>query len=111
MCAGRRIGPVRGARSVQLIDLSGGRGVEKLWRSGTKRNLVPQLATGACIGTLAASEGTQPPSPATVKTTFADGKLNGTKIPVADAMIAGLAIVLANTGGKGERACLWSRWI
>ena len=96
---GRCVAPVPFSSSIYLA-------AEALKNFGdqTKRNWLPQLATGACVGTLAASEGTQPPSPTTVKTTFADGKLNGTKIPVADAMIAGLAIVLANTGGKGERA-------
>ena len=97
---GRCVAPVPFSSSIYLAAEA----LKNFGNQTQKETWLPQLATGACIGTLSASEGTQPPSPATVKTTFADGKLNGTKIPVADAMIAGLAIVLANTGGKGERA-------
>ena len=97
---GRCVAPIPFSSSIYLAAEA----LKNFGDQGQKETWLPQLATGACIGTLAASEGTQPPSPATVKTTFADGKLNGTKIPVADAMIAGLAIVLANTGGKGARA-------
>ena len=97
---GRCVAPVPFSSSIYLAAEA----LKNFGDQAQKETWLPQLATGACIGTLVASEGTQPPSPATVKTTFADGKLNGTKIPVADAMIAGLAIVLANTGGKGARA-------
>ena len=97
---GRCVAPVPFSSSIYLAAEA----LKNFGDQAQKETWLPQLATGACIGTLAASEGTQPPSPATVKTTFADGKLNGTKIPVADAMIAGLAIVVANTGGKDARA-------
>ena len=97
---GRSVAPVPFSSSIYLAAEA----LKNFGDQEQKETWLPQLASGACIGTLAASEGTQPPSPATVKTTFTDGKLHGTKIPVADAMVAGLAIVLANTGGKGERA-------
>jgi alkylation response protein AidB-like acyl-CoA dehydrogenase len=65
---------------------------------------LPQIASGEIIGTLATAEGTQAPSPRTVKASFSGGTLNGRKLPVPDGETASVAVVLANTGGAGEQA-------
>ncbi|UYN93884.1 MAG: acyl-CoA/acyl-ACP dehydrogenase [Enhydrobacter sp.] len=63
-----------------------------------KRKWLPLLAEGKAIGTLAVSEGPQPPKPRNVTTTFGGGKLNGRKVPVADGEAATFAVVLAKNG-------------
>jgi alkylation response protein AidB-like acyl-CoA dehydrogenase len=97
---GRACAPVPFSSSVYLAT-------EAIKRFGTeaqKQAWLPKLADGSVIGTLATSEGPQPASPRTVRAALAGGKLNGAKVPVADAEAAGLAVVLVNTGGAGDRA-------
>jgi acyl-CoA dehydrogenase len=73
-----------------------------------KAKYLPLLASGQAVGTIAISEGPQPPRPRNVRTTFGNGRLNGKKVPVADGELATFAIVLVNTGGQaanmGDRA-------
>jgi acyl-CoA dehydrogenase len=73
-----------------------------------KKKYLPLLASGQAVGTIAISEGPQPPRPRNVRTTFGNGRLNGKKVPVADGELATFAIVLVNTGGQaanmGDRA-------
>src|SRR6185312_5111110 len=69
-----------------------------------KKKWLPELAAGRAIGTLAVAEGAQPPRPRNIRTTVGGGKLNGKKVPVIDGDAATFAIVLANTGGQGDRA-------
>ena len=69
-----------------------------------KKKWLPELASGKAIGTLAIAEGAQPPKPRNTRTTFGGGRLNGKKLPVTDGEAATFAIVLANTGGSGDRA-------
>ena len=66
--------------------------------------MAAELAAGKAIGTLAIAEGPQPPKPRGIRTTFGGGRLNGKKLPVADGEAATFAVVLANTGGQGDRA-------
>ena len=97
---GRACAPVPFSSSVYLC-------AEAIRRAGSeaqKRKYLPLLASGALIGTLAVSEGPTAASPRTVRARFAGGALSGTKLPVPDGEAAGLAVVLANTGGEGERA-------
>ena len=98
---GRAIAPVPFSSSVYLAT-------EAILLAGTdaqKKKYLPKLASGEIIGTFALSEGAQPPSPKTIKSTFKAGKLDGTKAPVADGDVAGFAVVLVRTGeGQGERA-------
>jgi len=97
---GRSAAPVPFSSSVYLAT-------EALVVAGSeeqKQNWLPKLSAGDVIGTFAMSEGTVAASPRTVETSFAGGKLNGTKIPVPDGDIADFAIVLVNTGGAGDRA-------
>lgn len=97
---GRSAAPVPFSSSVYLAT-------EALVFAGSesqKQNWLPKLAAGEVIGTFAMAEGHVAASPRTVQTSFSGGKLNGTKIPVPDGDIADIAIVLANTGGTGDRA-------
>ena len=97
---GRAAAPVPFSSSIYMA-------AEALKLGGTeeqKQAWLPKLASGEAIGTLAAAEGAAAPSPRSVKTTFSGGKLNGRKLPVPDGETASVAIVLANTGGSGEKA-------
>ena len=97
---GRVAAPVPFSTSVYIAT-------EAMKLAGTdeqKKAWLPKLAAGEAIGTLAMSEGPQAAGPRTVEVGFSGGKLNGTKIPVPDGEAADFAIVLANTGGKGEKA-------
>jgi acyl-CoA dehydrogenase len=97
---GRAAAPVPFDSSVVLateaLKLAGSDAQKKKW--------LPELASGQAIGTLAIAEGAQPPKPRNTRTTFGGGRLNGKKLPVTDGEAATFAIVLANTGGSGERA-------
>ena len=97
---GRAAAPVPFDSSVVLateaLKLAGSDAQKKKW--------LPELASGKAIGTLAIAEGAQPPKPRNTRTTFGGGRLNGNKLPVTDGEAATFAIVLANTGGSGDRA-------
>ncbi len=97
---GRAAAPVPFDSSVVLateaLKLAGSDAQKKKW--------LPELASGKAIGTVAIAEGAQPPKPRNTRTTFGGGRLNGKKLPVTDGEAATFAIVLANTGGSGERA-------
>ncbi|MDO8422408.1 MAG: acyl-CoA dehydrogenase family protein, partial [Parvibaculum sp.] len=49
-----------------------------------KQTWLPKLAEGSVIGTIAISEGMSAASPRNISTSFANGKINGTKLPVPD---------------------------
>ncbi len=97
---GRAAAPVPFDTSVVLateaLKLAGSDAQRKKW--------LPELASGKAIGTLAIAEGAQPPKPRNIRTTFGGGRLNGKKLPVTDGEAATFAIVLANSGGSGDRA-------
>ena len=97
---GRAAAPVPFSSSIYLaaeaIKLFGSQAQKEAW--------LPKLAAGEVIGTLAVSEGTFAMSPSKCTTTFKGGKVDGTKLPVADGEAADVAIVLVNTGGSGEKA-------
>ncbi len=85
---GRVLAPVPFSSSVYLATAAICR-----WGSAKqKEHYLPRLAAGEVIGTLATSEGLgAPATPARV----AGGKLAGTKLPVPDGDVAGLAVVSA----------------
>ena len=96
---GRACAPVPFSSSIYLA-------AEAIQRWGTeaqKQAWLPKLADGTAIGTVAASEGTQPASPRTVRASLTGNTLSGVKLPVADGEAANIAIVLAHTGGSGDR--------
>jgi len=97
---GRSLAPTPFASSVYLAT-------EALLIAGDedqKSRYLPELAGGETIGCFAMAEGVGIPSPATVKTTFQDGKLNGVKKPVLDGDIADFAIVVARTADAGDES-------
>ena len=90
---GRVLAPIPFSSSVYLAT-------EAILQGGTeqqKQKYLPGLATGELIGTLAFGEGAGRPSVNTMKTTFENGKLHGTKFPVADGMDADFAVVVAKS--------------
>ena len=97
---GRATAPVPFDTSVVLateaLKLAGSEAQKKKW--------LPELVAGRAIGTLAVSEGPQAPRPRSIRTGFAGGRVSGMKVPVTDGEVATFAIVLANTGGAGDRA-------
>lgn len=88
---GRSLGPVPFSSSLYMF-------AEAILRSGNeahKQRWLPQVASGDVIGTLAFAEGLGFPSPDNIEVSYRDGKLYGKKWPVADAMVADTAVVLA----------------
>jgi hypothetical protein len=65
-----------------------------------KSALLPQIVTGDIIGTIASAERPGPVAAATISTEVRDGKLYGTKLPVADGSVATHAVVLAKDGAQ-----------
>jgi alkylation response protein AidB-like acyl-CoA dehydrogenase len=88
---GRALAPIPFASSIYLF-------AEALQVAGSKAQkteLLPAVASGETIGTLALWEGPGPLVAERVKTRFAKGALSGEKLPVADGLAAGRAVVLA----------------
>ncbi len=95
---GRAVAPVPFASSIYFF-------AESLMLAGTeeqKSALLPLLASGELIGTLAVSEGAGILTRERIAARVSNGCLTGTKLPVADGMAAGRAVVLAQgEGGPG----------
>lgn len=90
---GRSLAPVPFSSSVYQAT-------EALMLAGSddqKSEFLPGLAAGEKIGCFAFAEGIKKPSPDSVATTYAEGKLSGVKHPVADGDISDFAVVLART--------------
>jgi alkylation response protein AidB-like acyl-CoA dehydrogenase len=88
---GRALAPVPFASSVYQF-------AEALLLAGSeaqKAALLPQLAVGGVIGTLAVSEGPGVLTAERIAARFVGGSLTGTKLPVADGLAADRAVVLA----------------
>ncbi len=96
---GRAVAPVPFSSSVYLateaILLAGSAAQKERW--------LPKLATGEAIGTFALAEGPGRPSPKTLKTTLAKGRVRGTKLAVADGDVANVAVVVVKTRA-GDKA-------
>ena len=96
---GRSLAPTPFSSSVYLAT-------EALLLAGTdaqKKAWLPKLALGEAIGTFALAEGAQAPLAKTIATRARDGKLSGTKMPVADGDVADFAVVAARTAdGAGD---------
>lgn len=95
---GRAVAPVPFSSSVYLateaILMAGSSAQKEAW--------LPKLAVGEAIGTLAMAEGAGRPDPKRLDCEVGDGKLSGTKIPVADAAVANVAVVLARSGKRAS---------
>jgi alkylation response protein AidB-like acyl-CoA dehydrogenase len=97
---GRALAPVPFSSSIYLAT-------EAIMLAGDddqKRRLLPGLASGLTIGTLALFERPGNPSPRAIAAAVAGGALTGTKAPVADGAIADLAVVAARSGSGGRDA-------
>jgi alkylation response protein AidB-like acyl-CoA dehydrogenase len=93
---GRAVAPIPFASTVYFL-------AEAVMLAGSeeqKANILPKIAAGEVIGALATSEGPGPVTPGSVQASVSGGKLSGTKLPVTDGDIAGLALVLAKEGGQ-----------
>ena len=91
---GRALAPVPFSSSIYLC-------AEAILLAGSeeqKTEWLPKLASGEVIGTFALAEGAKAPSPKTIRTRYENGALNGTKTPVADGMIADIAVVACKSG-------------
>ena len=99
---GRAVAPVPFSSSVYLATeallLAGSQAQKEKW--------LPKLAAGEAIGTFATAEGAGRTTPKSLTTAVAGGKISGTKVPVPDAGIAQLAVVLAKHDG-GDGAALY----
>ena len=87
---GRVVAPVPFASTAYLA-------AEAILLAGTeaqKREWLPKFADGSAIGCLALSEGTGNPDPAGIRARASGGRLTGAKWPVADGMIADVAVVV-----------------
>ncbi len=88
---GRAVSPVPFASSIYLF-------AEALLLTGSeeqKSALLPLVASGELIGTVAAWEGAGVLTEAAVSARVVDGKLSGVKLPVTDGLEAHRAVVLA----------------
>lgn len=100
---GRAVAPIPFSSSVYLATeallLAGSQAQKEKW--------LPKLAAGEVIGTFAMSEGAGRTTAKSLKTRINGGRITGTKVPVPDAAVAGIAIVLAgHSGGDGGTLCL-----
>jgi alkylation response protein AidB-like acyl-CoA dehydrogenase len=93
---GRALAPIPFSTSVCLateaILLAGSDAQKKQW--------LPRLASGEVVGTFAFAEGAGEADAAHLTTRFANGTLDGTKMPVFDGAEAGVAVVVAK-GANG----------
>ena len=88
---GRAVAPIPFASSIYTF-------AEALLLAGSedqKSALLPQIASGELIGTVAFSEGPGALSAGGIAARVESGLLTGTKVPVVDGMSAGTAVVLA----------------
>lgn len=93
---GRHLAPVPFSSSIYLA-------AEAVGCAGTdeqKDEWLSKLAAGQVVGTLAVNESVQEITPASVTTTYENGKLNGTKLIVPHGMAADMAVVLAKCGDE-----------
>jgi alkylation response protein AidB-like acyl-CoA dehydrogenase len=101
---GRAVAPVPFASSIYFF-------AEALMLVGSeqqKSELLPLVASGELIGTLAVAEGAGVLTEARISAKVSGGRVFGTKLPVADGMAAGRAVVLAHSeDGGGTRLGLY----
>ena len=95
---GRAVAPVPFASSIYFF-------AEALMLVGSeqqKSELLPLVASGELIGTLAVAEGAGVLTEARISAKVSGGRVFGTKLPVADGMAAGRAVVLAQGDEGGD---------
>jgi len=93
---GRAVAPIPFASTVYLL-------AEAVMLAGDpaqKAEILPKIAAGKLIGALATSEGPGVLSASTLKSSVANGKLSGVKLPVTDGDIADLCLVIAKENAQ-----------
>ncbi|PHY22373.1 acyl-CoA dehydrogenase family protein [Caulobacter sp. BP25] len=93
---GRAVAPIPFASTVYVLA----EGIMAFGAEAQKAAILPRIAAGELIGCLATSEGPGVVGPASLQCRVEGGKLSGTKIPVTDGDVAGVALVLASEGGR-----------
>jgi len=97
---GRVLAPVPFSSTVYLFA----EGVLAAGSEEQKKRLLPDVASGALIGTFARAEGPGAVIAKNIRATFKGGKLSGKKTAVVDGMDADYAVVLARASDEpGER--------
>jgi len=94
MEVGRALAPIPFGPSVYLVT-------EAILTAGTeaqKQRWLPGLASGDVIGTFAQTERSGRGTAASVATSFKNGTVSGTKLPVQDATLANLLLAVVQTG-------------
>ena len=97
---GRSLAPVPFSSTIYLFAEA----ILRVADENVKAQMLPAVAAGDIIGTLAFAEGIGFPRPHRIKLRFENGRLHGEKWPVADAVIANHAVVLA--ADKRGEPCL-----
>lgn len=97
---GRSLAPVPFSSTIYLFTEA----IQRVADKEVQAQTLPAIAAGNIIGTLAFAEGMGFPRSNRIKLRFENGKLNGEKWPVSDAMIADSAVVLA--ADEYDQACL-----
>lgn len=91
---GRALAPTPFSSSVYLAT-------EAILLAGSdeqKQIYLPRLALGEIIGCFAMAEGAGMVTPGSIKATASDGRLTGSKVPVADGDVADFVVTLAKSG-------------
>lgn len=99
---GRALAPVPYSSSIYLA-------AEAILLHGSeaqKQHFLPQLASGARIGTFALAEGPGNPARDAIRTRYAGGVLSGDKWPVPDGSIADLGLVVARDEAESILLCI-----
>lgn len=94
--AGRAVAPVPLFSSIAVV-------VEAIKLAGSadqKKHWLPLLASGEKIGTFGWTEGSSAPRLDNIKTIYKEGKVTGTKTPVADSPLADICLVVAMHGDQ-----------
>ena len=100
---GRAVAPVPFSSSVYLAS-------EALQIAGSerqRRQFLPRLVSGEIIGTFALAEGAFAPTKSNIEASVRDGKLYGTKIPVADGCAADLLVIAARPSASSRDVRLY----
>ena len=87
---GRALAPVPFSSSVYLFTET----IIKYASEDIKKDILPKLVSGECVGTLAVTEDLLAPTESNISVTSVNNKVTGTKIAVPDAGIASHAVVV-----------------
>ena len=92
---GRVVAPVPFSSTVYLAAEA----ILTAGNEGQRQRLLPRIARGELIGTLALAEGAGDPGEGRIDAHISDGRISGTKWPVPDGSIADIAVVAAREIG------------